>query len=457
MRLVPLSLRNRLVLVSVAVGLAFALLFAAGATWSIGNAENQAIDAALKGRLESARAEVTSHGDLRAGAGSPRADLVQVLGQDGRVRSSSPSLEGLAPLIDGSIVPAKGEVRANVALQAPDIDLALVGVPVRLLSGAAEAPGMGVLIVAVDTEGFNTATSNLQRLLLVGLPCVVVAIAMLSWVLTGLALRSVTRVTESAEALGPDDLARGLGVPRRDAEMARLVGALNRMLARLHESHSTELAFAADAGHRLRTPLATLRAEAELAVHEDGPGAKEAALERIIADTDQLTLIVDRMLARSRARSHSPQLVVAALQSAASRWQRRAELGHIDLEVNVGTDISPEARCAELVEILEPVVDNAVRHTPTRGRMSINVSRQERAPGVADEVVIDVTNTGDGVAAELAPHLFDAWVSSRDASIAGGLGLWLARETAHDVGGEVTLGDGSPDATTFRIVLPLVV
>lgn len=457
MTLVPSSLRNRLVLAGVAVGLTFAVLFGIGATWSIRHAEDQAVTAALQSRLELARDGVTSTGALRGDAGSPKTDLVQVVAPDGTVRSSSPALAGLAPLIDVSTVAAGGgPVHDTVALQQPDIDLALLGVPIRLDRSQTAPAGTGLLIVAVDAEGFNAAATNLQRVLVAGLLTVVVAIAILSWVLTGHALRSVTRLTESAEAVGPDDLATGLSVPRQDAELARLVGALNRMLVRLHHSHSTELAFAADASHRLRTPVATLRAEAELAVRETDPDQQLAALQRIIQDADQLTLIVDRMLARSRARRHTPQVVVAALGEAGSRWRRQAELAEVNFEIDVGDDVAPTAQCAELVEIIEPVVDNAVRHTPVGGCVRIEVRAQGNPGRASDRIVIDVSNAGDGVAADTAPHVFDAWFSSRDASVAGGLGLWLARETARDIGGDVALTDARADSTTFRIVVPTV-
>jgi signal transduction histidine kinase len=70
-------------------------------------------------------------------------------------------------------------------------------------------------------------------------------------------------------------------------------------------------------------------------------------------------------------------------------------------------------------------------------------------------LVTDVVNTGVGVPADVSPRIFDAWVSSRDATQAGGLGLWLARETARDLGGDVTLLDGDPGTTTFRVSAPL--
>jgi two-component system sensor histidine kinase TctE len=342
----------------------------------------------------------------------------------------------------------------RVALQQPDVDLALLGVPIRLAASGSSPAGTGVLVVAVDAEGFNAATSDLLGLLLVGLAAVVLAIALLSWVLTGRALRSVTRLTESAEAVRPQDLETGLPVPGHDAELGRLVSALNRMLVRLHGSHATELAFAADAGHRLRTPVATLRAEAELALRQADPAERTAALERIVLDADQLTLIVDRVLARSRARSHTPVSVKEALTEAGERWRRQAELAAVDLDLAVDPSMPQGLSCAEILEVVEPVLDNALRHTPTQGTVRVEVRAGRNGHQRVDHLAIEISNPGDGVSPELAPHVFDAWVSSRDASTAGGLGLWLARETAQDLGGELSLAAAGPPTTTFRIVLP---
>ena len=450
MRLSPSSLRNRLVLGALLVAVTFAVLFGAGATWRIRQAEDQAVRAALASRVELARDEVAPDGSLSQDAGSPKTDLVQVIGPDGIVRSSSPALEGLRPLIDVSTLPRSGsESPTRLTLQQPDVDLAMIGVPVRIAAKGSSPAGTGALVVAVDAEGFDAATADLLGLLLAGLAAVVVAIAALSWVLTGRALRSVTELTESAEAVQPRDLATGLPVPQHDAELGRLVSALNRMLVRLHDSHSTELAFAADASHRLRTPVATLRAEAELALRERDPAERGAALERIVQDADQLTLIVDQVLARSRARSHEPALVRDTLTEAGDRWRRQAQLAGVDLELVIDPSVSPDLRCAELVEILEPVLDNAVRHTPARGTVRVDVR-----PVPSDHLTIEVANPGDGVSPDLAPRVFDAWVSGRDASRAGGLGLWLARETARDLGGELSLPQPGPPTTTFRIVLP---
>ena len=451
MSFVPTSLRTRLLLAAVAVGTVFAVLFGALAAWRVHHAESQAISAALQSRVELARDEVAADGSLVQDAGSPKTDLVQVLGPDGAVRAGSPALHGVPPLADvTAVVRSRAGVESRTLLRQPDIDLAVLAVPLRLRAYDGSPAGTGALVVATDIEGFRAATSDLLGLLLTGLALLVLAIGALAWVLIGRALGSVAQLTENAESVRPRDLQAGLPIPHRDAELTRLVEALNRMLARLHDNHLTELAFAADASHRLRTPVATLRAEAELALRESDPEELTAALRRVVQDADQLTSVVDRMLARSRSHGDAPPPVLATLAEASPRWHRQASLRGVDLLIEVGDGIDPEARCAELLTVVDPVVDNAVRHTPVTGQVVVTVDLSR------DGIVVHVSNDGEPIPEQLAPHVFDAWVSTRDASVAGGLGLWLARETARDVGGDVELmtAGHSGSQTTFRARLP---
>ncbi len=451
MRFTPSSLRQRLVLGAVAVGITFSVVFGLGASWRLQQAQSQAIRAELISRADLARDEVAGDGTLIRDAGSPKTDLVQVVAPDGSVLASSPGMSRVPALTDPrQVAAAGGSFEKRVALQRPDVDLAILGVPVRIASPGG-GHGTGVLVVAVDVEGFAAASSDLVALLLVGLLVVIVAIAALTWVITGRALRSVTRLTERAEAVLPRELAEGLPSPPRDAELARLVAALNRMLARIDESHAGELAFAADAGHRLRTPVATLRADAELALRDGDPAEQREALTRIVQDADHLTSIVNGMLLRSRARRRPHLPVTLELRTALERWRRQAGVQSVELRLTVAGSVSEQTACAALVEVLDPVVDNATRHTPPGGRIGLDVRREHRSP--SDRVVVDVTNTGSVVPPELAPRIFDPWVSSRDASTAGGLGLWLAREMAHDAGGDLVLV-ADTDVTTFRVSLP---
>ncbi|MEP6759856.1 MAG: HAMP domain-containing sensor histidine kinase [Sporichthyaceae bacterium] len=439
---------------AVVVGVAFAVLFGAAATWRLHQIEDRALRAALLTRLDLVRDEIRPDGSLRPDRGSPKTELVQVLGPDGKVRAASPALSGLPPLVKLSAVIANGSAEAQVeerSLQNPDTDLAAIGVPLRLPAAGSSPAGNGALVVAVDAEGFSAVTTDLPRLLLAGLISVVAAIALLAWFLAGRALRSVTGLTEEAERVSVGAMHDGLPVPVGDAELARLVTALNRMLWRLSDAHARELAFAADAGHRLRTPVATLRAEAELAIREDDSREQVAALRRIMQDADQLTLIVDRMLARSKKPALSATTVREALEAAESRWSRQADVAGVGLTLTIEPAVPTESCVADLPGTADPIVDNAVRHTPQGGWVVVAV----RTDAAQSSIVLDVSNSGPGIDAEMVPKIFDAWVSSRDASVAGGLGLWVARESARAVGGEVTLLDPSPGDTSFRAILPV--
>ena len=134
-----------------------------------------------------------------------------------------------------------------------------------------------------------------------GLSGIVPLAGLLAWLLAGNALRTVSELTEEAEAVGLSDIGRGLDVAAGDPELARLVAALDRMLARVAASLERERRFAADASHRLRTPFATLRAEAELALLEGDPRSMREALQRVIDDADDLGELVARLLAAHTA------------------------------------------------------------------------------------------------------------------------------------------------------------
>ena len=114
-------------------------------------------------------------------------------------------------------------------------------------------------------------------------------------------------------------------------------------------------------------------------------------------------------------------------------------------------EVTPQTRCAEVADIIEPILDNAVRYTPPGGDIDIRIRLDTRP---AATLVVDISNTGDPISDDLAQNLFEAWVSERDASVAGGLGLWLARETARDLKGDVTLVDDGTHPTTIRVKLP---
>jgi signal transduction histidine kinase len=469
-----LPLRWRLVVAALVGAVGFAVGFGAFATWEVDHLEDRGVVSALVARLELVRTELRQDGRLAASEPSPRTSLVQVLSPDGTVRDATATLRRQPPLIKLADILEAGGSGERREIQLRHSAITLLGVPLRMTASGAGPAGRGAVIVGLDSEGFLTARQHLQFILLVGLGVIVPLAGLLAWVLAGRALRTVTDLTEEAEAVGVSDIGRGLAVPARDPELSRLVTALNRMLRRIADGLEQERRFAADASHRLRTPLATLRAEAELALADGDTAGMQNALEQVIADADNLTGLVNRLLAAHRRGPDDIQPLAAVVTAAETRWRRQAGSAGLELSCAFdckgdgadgghaaaapvdgadGTDafaampvhhIDPHV----LRAVIDPLVENAVQHT-NGGPVSVHLVDE------GSDLVVDVRDTGNGVAPEIRDRLFRPWTTTRAERGGAGLGLWLARESAQAAGGDVMLVDHRPGHTTFRARLPL--
>lgn len=161
-----------------------------------------------------------------------------------------------------------------------------------------------------------------------------------------------------------------------------------------------------------------------------------------------MALVADRMLRRIRGGRDSSEPVIPALVAAAARWERQAGLVGVTLVLELAPTIPESASCPHAVDIIEPIVDNAIRHTPAGVTAEVTARAEQGRDGPT--LVIDVRDAGSGVPPELAFQTFDAWVSSRNGSIAG-VGSWVARETARDLDGDVVLREDAVGRTIFTV------
>jgi signal transduction histidine kinase len=330
----------------------------------------------------------------------------------------------------------------QVGLAAPDIDLAIVGSAFRVQGRP------GALIVGLESQGFLDARHELSVVLLVGLPLAVVLSGALAWALTGRTLRSVRRLAEEADAISLGEPGRSLVVDTRDTEVARLVAALNRMLTRLDSRYAVNLAAAAATTHRLRTPLATLRLDAELGLAEDDPEATRETLKRVIADVDRLGSLVDLLLANADLRTEHRVLLTDAVAELGEEWQRQARTRRRDLLIEVSGQGSLDVNI--LRAAADPLVENAIEYSagdePIVARLTVR-----DVEGHDAELTVEIENTGLGVPPDVTGRLFEPWTGTRNS----GLGLWLAREAARAGGGEISCVEPGPPRTVFRLVLPV--
>jgi len=232
----------------------------------------------------------------------------------------------------------------------------------------------------------------------------------------GAALRPVAEMTGRAAEWSENDLQQrfALGPPRD--ELTALAATLDGLLGRIDAALRHEQRFSAEMAHELRTPLAGVRAEAELALRSGK--AERAALEAVLAGTERMETVIGTLLATARSdHVRGSSDAVAAARRAAEAHGASVHTQIEPLTVGAGEDVVAGA--------LQPLLENAARHG---SRIDIELSRDNGA------VVIAVLDDGAGISTDDAERIFEPGVS--DAGSAG-LGLPLARRLARAAGGDV--------------------
>ncbi|MFJ1754445.1 sensor histidine kinase [Kitasatospora sp. NPDC088134] len=315
---------------------------------------------------------------------------------------------------------------------------------------------------------------TVQRLLLIELVVFGAALAVAGAVGAlgvRLALRPLERVVATAERVSALPLANGsveLGerVPDADpgTEVGRVGAALNRMLGHVGDALTRRQAveerlraFAADAGHELRNPVAAVRGHAELALRHPGPVPEPVrhSLERIGAESRRMGDIVEDLLLLARLDAGRPlavqdaDLTRIALDGAADA--RAAHPGHRWLLELPADPVTVPGDPHRLAQVVGNLLANAGTHTPDGSTVTLRIE-----PGDG-EVRLTVADDGPGVPAELAPHVFERFTrgdrarSRRTGST--GLGLAIVRAVVRAHGGTVELSS-APGRTVFTAVLP---
>jgi len=214
-------------------------------------------------------------------------------------------------------------------------------------------------------------------------------------------------------------------LPQAHDEIYRLGETLNEMLGRLEAALERERGFVADAGHELRTPLANLKAELELALRRPRTDTElAAAIQSAAEETDRLAQLAEDLLLIARADQHQLPLrktrvdVHGLLRTVADRFEARArEVGRtIDVDGPVALEL--DADSTRLEQAVGNVVDNALTH----GGGTVRLSAAERD----GQVELHVCDGGCGFPDDFLPHVFDRFSRADDSRSEAGTGLGLA-------------------------------
>ena len=316
-----------------------------------------------------------------------------------------------------------------------------------------------LLQVGISLEPMDAALKRYRDLLWWRVPVAVLLGALAAWWLSGFALRPLSRLAASARQVDVNALDRRLPVRGAGDELDGVAVAFNETLDRLEHAVVEMRQFSSALAHELRTPLAALRGEIELALREPGISpARQDAYGSQIEEIDHLTRLIDQILTLARAEAGQIRLTVAPVdlgQLAASlvdQLQPLAEARSIDLSCDPVDAVIVQGDPAWLKRLLLNLLDNALKYTPAGGRVSVRVSR------LGDRARIDVQDTGAGLSPADLPRVFERFFRAdpaRSSSLPGaGLGLNLVQWIVAQHRGQVTVQSRLGQGSTFSVTLP---
>ena len=299
-----------------------------------------------------------------------------------------------------------------------------------------------VLVVAAESAERRVALANdIIKGVIIPQFSVLPIAALLIWFGLSRGIAPINALQKRLRARKPDDLSSidGRNVP---VEIEPLVAAMNELLARLASNILAQQRFVADAAHQLKTPLAGLRTQAELGIRATPTGETLSSLNQIIAGTVRATRLIDQLLLMARAENpNNVQLtavdVRALTQEQTQHWVDRAISAQIDLGFEASdSPLFIKGQPLLLAELLNNLIDNALRYTPAKGQVTVSVTQRDH------QIIIAVEDTGQGIPEIDRERVFDRFYRVLGTKTDGsGLGLAIVREIATQHGASIHILD----------------
>jgi signal transduction histidine kinase len=374
--------------------------------------------------------------------------LVQVVDESGRVIASSANIEGEARI--AGFRPTSGNPSFHTLNRLPIAD----SQGFRVAALRVRSPdGLRTVYVAAGLDGVRRTVRTVTSVLLVALPGMLGVVAVTTWVIVGRALRPVERIRAEVADLSANALERRVPQPMVDDEIGRLARTMNEMLGRLQLFTERQRQFVADASHELRSPIASLKAQLEVA-QADPRGTDWVSLndEALAEVTRMERLVLDLLtLARAdRAAGVSASGVVDLDDVVVTEAAKVRDRGRVRISLALFEPARVRGDQDQLTRLTRNLIENAERHADAM------VSVELRADGSTVELV--VSDDGGGIPLRERERVFERFTrldDARDRDAGGsGLGLPIVREIAAAHGGTVVVAD-SAEGARLVVRLPL--
>ena len=381
--------------------------------------------------------------------------------------------EDRQPGTDGDTVPAAIDWNdLRTAIASPRADDAAFSVRgqrggVRAVTERLDIGTPPLLLVATQSLRETSELVETARLaMLVTLPVALALALVAGYLLARRALDPIAAMTTQAGGIGGRNLHGRLSIRNADDELGRLASTFNSVLTRADQALAQQRRFTADASHELRTPVALIRAEADVALAGamDGVAQYREALAVIRDVSVQLSRIVNDLFLLARADAGQASLTHESLYlddvvtSTVHSLRSLAELRSVTLTMHVSGEVPYRGDDELLRRALRNLIENAIRYSRPDGTVHVELEQAESM------YRISVSDGGVGIAEEHQAHVFERFYRGDQArsrsepadGVGAGLGLAIAREIAEQHGGRLVLHSSSEEGSRFELILPVL-
>lgn len=335
-------------------------------------------------------------------------------------------------------------------------DIAHAGEALRLVAVPFRLDDENLLIEVAETTHKREELGRRVTAALAGpnLALILITLVLVGWGIE-VGLKPLETLRRHVANRSPKDLTP-LPIAEVPEELQPLIAALNTQFALLAESLSSQERFLSDAAHQLKTPLAALQSQLELAASDSDSASRSRRLSEMMEALGRVSHLTHQLLALARAEPSAGLQAQRQGVRLADIAERIAQ-SHLDTAIARDIDLGFELEEAGvegvpwlLHELLANLVDNALAYVPAGGHVTVRCGRRERRP------FLEVEDDGPGIPPAERDRIFERFYRLPDSATGGcGLGLAIVREIAAGHGGTVAIGEGAAGrGTRFTVMFP---
>jgi signal transduction histidine kinase len=344
-------------------------------------------------------------------------------------------------LSDGSVVPADARARARAEHRQRELETRQV----------VDSPeGQVTLIAQRSLAEVDETINSITDALLIGFPALVLLVGLLAWYLAGRALRPVEAIRSEAASITGSTIHRRVPVPESRDEVSRLAVTMNEMLDRLEDASARQRRFVSDASHELRSPVASIRTQLEVALRRPDRDDWAEVARRVLTEDERLEQAVADLVELARVDEHDAAMDFVEVDLDEVVFEECARERAVPIDTTQVSGGRVLGRRDALARVVRNLVDNASRHAESHVWVALGIDH--------GTVELVVTDDGPGIPPKDRERVFERFTRLDEgrARDAGGMGLGLAvvKTTVERHHGTVTIEDDEPHGARFVVRIP---